>query len=90
MSSPLYFVYVIQNAAGRFYVGLTENLAVRVNQHNEGMSVWTRGKGPWKLVWTSSQLSLSAARRLEKRIKCQKGGVGFYRMTGITDSIAGS
>ncbi len=38
---------------------------------------------PWKLVWLRELCSLSEARRLENRLKRQKGGEGFYQMTGL-------
>jgi putative endonuclease len=80
---PSYQVYVIRNDAGRFYIGLSENVTVRLQQHNSGISQWTRHRGPWSLVWTSEPLSLSDARKLENRLKAQKGGAGFWALTGL-------
>ena len=54
-----YQVYVIENPAGKLYVGISENIALRVQQHNDGISKWTKGKGPWHLLWTSDAMSLS-------------------------------
>ena len=87
-----YQVYVLQNDGGRFYTGLSEDVQHRLEQHNQGVSKWTRGRGPWKLVWTSPQMSLSEASKLEKLLKRQKGGGGFYRLTGLPDarSISGT
>ena len=82
----LYQVYVIENAAGKFYIGLSENVQTRLQQHNEGISRLTRNRGPWQVVWTSQQLSLAEARKLEKRLKQQKGGVGFGYLTGLRKS----
>ena len=82
----IYQVYVLRNPKGQFYIGLSENVPTRVQQHNEGMSKWTRGKGPWALVWESSRLNLSEARKLENLLKRQKGGSGFYRITGLARS----
>ena len=79
-------VYVIQNPAKQIYIGLSEDVFHRLAQHNDGISKWTKGKGPWTLIWTSEALSLSDARKLENLLKRQKGGVGFYRFTGITRS----
>ena len=81
-----YRVYVLQNRAGRFYIGVTADVAHRLAQHNAGGSQWTRGKGPWFLRWQSEDLSLSDARRLENALKRQKGGTGFYSMTGLPRS----
>ena len=80
---PLYQVYVIQNPEGRFYIGLSENVPVRLAQHNAGVSTWTKSRGPWVLRWTSSALSITDARKLENLLKRQKGGTGFYRLTGL-------
>jgi len=79
-----YRVYVIRNREGKFYIGLSDDLHRRVNQHNVGESKWTRGKGPWTLIWQSEAMCLSDARKLELLLKRQKGGDGFYKMTGLS------
>jgi hypothetical protein len=48
------------------------------------MTPSTRGKGPWELIWQSDPLELTDARRLELNLKRQKGGNGFYQITGCT------
>ena len=82
----IFRVYVIQNTEGRFYIGLSEDVNLRLAQHNDGVSKWTCGKGPWSLLWTSEAMSLSDARKLENLLKRQKGGAGFYRFTGLPRS----
>jgi hypothetical protein len=42
----VYCVYVIQNPDGRFYIGMSEDVATRVVQHNSGVSKWTKHRGP--------------------------------------------
>jgi putative endonuclease len=81
-----YRVYVIQNREGKFYIGLSDDIDRRITQHNAGVSKWTRAKGPWTLIWQSDDLSLSEARRLEKRLKRQKGGRGLFHLTGVRRS----
>jgi putative endonuclease len=81
--TPAYRVYVLQNPAGRFYIGVTGDVAKRLGQHNAGASRWTRGKGPWHLVWESELLPLSAARKIENRLKRQGRGKGFYSITAL-------
>jgi len=78
----IYQVYVIRNATGKFYIGLSENVSERLKQHNQGVSKWTRNRGPWSLIWTSEVMTLSAARKLENRFKRQKGGHGFEQLIG--------
>ena len=81
-----YQVYVLQNPTRQFYIGLSEDVGIRVQQHNDGVSKWTRSRGPWNLVWTSAIMSLSEARKLENFLKRQKGGEGFFRMTELVKS----
>ncbi len=80
---PGYQVYVLQNLQGRFYIGLSANVATRLHQHNSGISKWTSSRGPWHLVWSSTALTLSEARKLENHLKRQKGGVGLFKVTGL-------
>jgi putative endonuclease len=87
-NATLYQVYVLRNAGGRFYIGLSENVTARLLQHNTGISRWTRSRGPWSLVWVSGWLPLSDARKLETHLKKQKGGRGFYLATGLQRSSA--
>ncbi|MCD6050439.1 MAG: catalytic domain protein [Verrucomicrobia bacterium] len=84
-----YQVYVIQNAEGRFYIGLSEDVAQRLSDHNRGVSKWTKSRGPWRLVWNSEAMTVGEAKKLESLLKKQKGGDGFYRMIGLRRS-AGS
>ena len=79
----IYQVYVLQNPKGQKYIGLSEEIQKRLVDHNSGESQWTRGKGPWSLVWKSGFLNLSDARKLENKLKRQKGGSGFTTITGI-------
>jgi len=80
---PLYRVHVLRNPKAHFYFGFRENVDIRVQQHNAGMSRSTRGRGPWKIVWRSVLLTLSAVRALKLKLKRQKGGNGFYQITGL-------
>jgi putative endonuclease len=82
-----YRVYVIQNREEQFYIGLSEDVARRVKQHNTGQSRWTKGRGPWAIVWQSDELSLSEARKLENRLKRQKGGHGLFHLVGVRRAL---
>jgi len=75
-----YRVYVIRNASGRRYIGLSEDVFHRLGQHNAGESKWTAKYGPWELEWTSDEIALGDARRLENRMKSQKGGRGLEQL----------
>jgi putative endonuclease len=71
----MFWVYVLENPRGKFYVGQTENLEGRVEDHNrtdcfEGH--FTRKNGPWKLVWQEAHPSRSSAVQRERQIKRMK------------------
>ena len=71
----MFWVYVLENPDGMFYVGQTENPAQRLKDHNrtdcfEGH--FTRKNGPWKLVWSEAHTSRSSAITREKQIKRMK------------------
>ena len=86
-TDPLYHVYVLQNSVGSFYIGLSNNFHKRQEDHNSGVSRWTRSRGPWSIVWFSRPMNLSHARILENKLKRQKGGNGFFAMTGLQPKV---
>ncbi len=88
-AKDLYRVYILRNTEGRRYIGVSSDVAVRLDQHNQGLSKWTKGKGPWTLEWTSTERSLGEARSLENRMKRQKGGTGLTALIS-TNASSGS
>jgi len=86
MNGDDYCVYALAIPDGRFYIGLTDDVDRRLAQHNFGVSIWTRHRGPWQLVWSKGPLSLTEARKLERLLKRQKGGQGFFNLTGLSRS----
>ncbi len=83
MATGIYWVYVLCNPTGKLYIGLTEDVARRLNDHNTGRSKWTSKFGPWQRVWQQGPMSLTEARKLENWLKRQKGGIGFYAFAGL-------
>ncbi len=70
----MFSVYVIRSrATGRFYTGLTSNLAKRLAEHNSDLSRSTKHRGPWDLVHQESFLTLSEAIRHERYLKSGRG-----------------
>jgi len=60
-------VYILQNPTGKFYIGQT-NVEDRVNRHNEGRSQFTKGKGPWELVYQEILPTRAKAIKREKQL----------------------
>ncbi len=66
-------VYILQSeASGEYYVGSTSSLEKRIAYHNGGLSKYTRGKGPWRLVCCESFDAKSEALKREIYIKRMK------------------
>ena len=79
----LYRVYLLRNADGLRYIGISNDVTRRLRDHNTGKSRWTKSRGPWTLVWQSRPLSLSEARKLENSLKRQKGGAGLESLLAL-------
>ena len=70
----MYFVYVLKSqSSGKFYTGQTNNLENRIYAHNNGMSPYTKGKGPWELIYFEECNSRGEAMKREKYLKTGKG-----------------
>jgi putative endonuclease len=68
------YVYVIRSSRdGNFYVGLTNDLAKRLDQHNSGKVPSTRNRVPFDLIYWEGCLNRSDAVRREKYLKTAWG-----------------
>ncbi len=68
----MFWAYILQNPAGRFYIGHTDNLENRVKNHNRTDKMagkFTRKNGPWSLVWSELHATRAAAMEREREIK---------------------
>jgi putative endonuclease len=84
VSGKPYFVYVLwSSSASRFYIGISEDPDARLLQHNAGDSKWTSKYDSWELVHVEPCENYSEARKRELLLKKQKGGTGFYTLTGL-------
>lgn len=68
-------IEILENKAGKIYIGVTENLEQRISSHNRQQgSDWTQGKGPWKIIYTEEYSQKTDALAREKYLKKQKQG----------------
>lgn len=69
--SPVWFVYLVRNASGQLYTGISTDPARRLLEHGAGKrgARALRGKGPLALVFHAEVGSRSQASVLEARIK---------------------
>ncbi len=75
MTMAVNWVYILQNPAGRFYIGHTQDLQTRLRNHNRTDQLYgkfTRKNGPWKLAWSEVHPTRAAAQQRARQIKAMK------------------
>ncbi|EMR04162.1 GIY-YIG nuclease superfamily protein [Cesiribacter andamanensis AMV16] len=69
----MYYTYIVfSEKLDKFYVGATEDLHRRMEEHNTGRSPYTKTGSPWQLVWSREFKIRSEALAEERRIKGKK------------------
>ncbi|HMV10206.1 MAG TPA: GIY-YIG nuclease family protein [Cyclobacteriaceae bacterium] len=70
----MWIVYVLRSAkSGKRYVGMTQDVTLRLAQHNSGKSKFTSGHMPWKLIYQETYSGSVEARVREKYLKSSQG-----------------
>ena len=73
-TSMFYYTYVLQSIKSKlFYTEFTSNLRKRFNQHNNDESTYTKGRGPFKLIYYEACLDGDDAKAREKYLKSGMG-----------------
>lgn len=69
-----FYTYVIQSSKDlNFYVGYTNNLVKRIEEHNKGKVPSTKNRVPLKLIYWEGCLNQQDATRREKYLKTSWG-----------------
>ncbi|MEM0964751.1 MAG: GIY-YIG nuclease family protein [Verrucomicrobiota bacterium] len=79
---PMFHVYILENPAGRFYIGQTSDLKARIADHNRTDEIegkFTRKNGPWKLIWSEEHPDRRSAMRREREIKSWRSSAMIRR-----------
>jgi len=63
------FVYILKSDSGKYYIGSTNDLPRRLEQHKRGNTPTTKRMGCVSLVFSQEYDSLKDARNIEFRIK---------------------
>jgi putative endonuclease len=70
MTSGAWIVYILQCADGTLYTGITNDIEHRIAKHVAGKGAkYTRGRGPYKLLFSETCSTKSRALRRETEIK---------------------
>ncbi len=82
----MFFVYVLQSErSGRYYIGSTKDVTIRLAEHNAGKTPSTKGYRPWKLLYTEVYDTLSGARQRERQIKTWKNPGYMVKALGLNN-----
>jgi putative endonuclease len=82
----MFYVYLIQSEVdASFYIGYTSNLELRIKHHNNGESIYSRRKKPWKLVYSEELENKTSALKREKFLKKQKNKDFYYQLIKTLD-----
>lgn len=67
-----WYVYIIESQTdGTYYKGISEDYHRRLEEHNNGQSRYTSGKGPWELRYVEETETKRSALIREKMLKRQ-------------------
>ena len=70
----MYYVYVLLSKKDdNFYIGFTEDIQQRLDEHNEGKNVSTKLRRPLSLIYSEGHTSKFDALRRERYFKTTKG-----------------
>ena len=69
-----YYVYILQSLkSSKWYTGSTNDLRKRFNDHQKSLSSYTKGRGPFKLIYYEASLHEEDAKARERYLKSGMG-----------------
>ena len=81
MKSKIFTVYILKSTiTGKYYIGYTDNLDIRIKHHNAGRNTSTKYGVPWNLVYSESFNNRTDAWKRERQIKLYKSGEAFKKL----------
>ena len=73
-ASMFYYVYILRSTkTGQWYTGFTDDLRKRFNEHNNNLSRYTKGRGPFELIYYEAYKHKTDARSREQQLKSGPG-----------------
>ena len=83
MKSDYYVYAIVSFVDGRIYVGISNNVEIRLKYHNSGKVFSTKGYRPWKLFYKEFVGSRFKAREREKYLKSGCGKEFLKSILGV-------
>ena len=77
----MFVTYILESEKdGKYYIGSTGNINERIIRHNKGYSRYTKGKGPFKLIYEERYGTLSEAKKREYYLKSLKSRTAIEKL----------
>ena len=77
----MFFTYILENSVNhRRYIGSTNDIDRRLEEHNRGQTKSTRQKGVWKVIYREEFDTALEAKLREQIIKSYKDGNALKRL----------
>ena len=81
MPIKFHYVYILISQKDKlFYIGYSENLRQRIEEHNQGKNISTRNRRPLELIFYESFPNKFDALRRERYFKTTKGKTTLRQM----------
>jgi putative endonuclease len=75
------YLYVLRSASrNRHYIGATNDMRRRLDEHQRGQTSSTRTGRPWELIWLVEFANIKQAKYIERALKALKSRVFLEEM----------
>ena len=75
------YCYILKSEkVGAYYIGCTNDLMMRLAQHNNKYVISTKYRAPWQLIYYETFSDLKDARQRELQIKKWKSRIAIERL----------
>jgi putative endonuclease len=76
----MYYTYVLySDKDGKLYIGFTQNLKLRIKQHNDGLVQSTKSRRPLQLIYYEVCIEKWDAIKREKYLKTHYGRLFLHK-----------
>ncbi len=77
----MFYVYILKSLKDRkHYVGYTQDIERRLDEHNRGKSRSVKSRAPFQIIYQEVCSDKKEAIRRERQIKKYKGGEAFKKL----------
>jgi len=77
----MFYTYILQSEIDNsYYIGHSSDMKKRLEYHNQGLSIYTSRKIPWKIIYIETFMTKQEANRRELFLKRQRNHSFYERL----------